>query len=182
MAIITGAQVRIRSCPLGSPALGATNAVLADSAMDDADPTIVTVGITQPAVARNLTVTGNDANCSGDVIIAGKDVEGVAIAETFALNGNVTVVGNKAFAAVTSITLPPYDTANTERVRVGTGAKLGLPVRLRRNTIVAAFHNGAREAVAPTIAFSAAAIESNTATLNTALNGSAVIVDLYETP
>ncbi len=66
-------------------------------------------------------------------------------------------------------------------IRVGTGAKLGLPVCLDRNTVVAAFLGGAREAVAPTVVVDADELEKNTVTLNSALNGSAVIVDLYET-
>ena len=91
------------------------------------------------------------------------------------------MAGAKAFVEVESISLPKYHTANTERVRVGTGAKLGLPIRLNRNTVIAAFLANAREGNAPTVAVDAANIESNTVTLNSALNGSDVIVDLYET-
>jgi hypothetical protein len=115
------------------------------------------------------------------VLIAGRNAAGAPITETIALNGANVVVGNKAFASVTSITLPPYDTANTERVRVGLGAKLGLPVRLERNTVLAAFLAAVKEAVAPTVAVSAADVESNTVTLNSALNGTAVAIDFYET-
>ena len=82
---------------------------------------------------------------------------------------------------MTLITLPPYDTANTERVRVGVGSKLGLPAKLSRNTVLAAFLGGAREGTAPTVAVSSAALESNTVTLDSALNGVAVIIDFYET-
>lgn len=181
MSIIEGAQVRVRSCINAVAALGGNAAVLADTAMDDADPTVVTVFAGQPDVPRNVTVKGNDANVAGDVVIDGTNAEGVAITETIALAGAAVVVGNKAFATVTSVTLPPYAVANTERVRVGLGAKLGLPLRLSRNTVIAAYLAGAREAVAPTVAVSGAALESNTVTLNSALNGTAVIVDLYPT-
>jgi hypothetical protein len=178
--VIEGARSRVLQYNFGSPAVGADNAVLADTAMDDTDPTVVTAGITNPAVPRNLTVKGNDGNVTGDVVIAGTNIGGEAISETIALNGSSAVVGNKAFATVTSITLPVYNTANTERVRVGTGAKLGLPVKLSRNSILRAFHNGALEGTAPTLAFSASALESNTLTLDTALNGSVVITDYYQ--
>lgn len=180
MAIIEGAQSRIYSLPLGSPALGADNAVLADTAMANGATTVVTAGITNPAVPRNVTVKGNDANVAGNVVIAGTNIGGEAITETIALNGSSVVVGNKAFKTITSITLPAYAVANTERVRVGTGAKLALPYKLSRNTVLRAFLNGALEGTAPTIAFSASALESNTVTLNSALNGTAVIVDLYD--
>lgn len=179
MSRIEGAASRIYSHALGSPALGATNAVLADTAMANGATTAVTTGITNPAVARNLTVTGNDAAVTGDVVIAGTNIGGEAISETIALNGTATVVGSKAFKTVTSITLPPYASANTERVRIGTGAKLALPDKLPRDTVVNAYLNGAREATRPTVAFSSAALESNTVQLNSALNGNAVVVDLY---
>lgn len=178
---IEGSQVRIRTCLFGTVALGTDAAILADTAMDDADPTVVDEFAGQPDVARNLTVKGNDANVSGDVEIEGLDADGNAISETIALNGSSAVAGAKAFAEVTQITLPPYDTANTERVRVGLGAKLGLPVRLGRNTVIAAFRGGVRETTAPTVTVSADDLESNTVTLNSALNGTAVIVDFYET-
>ena len=181
MAKIEGAQVRIRSCLYVAAALGANAAVLADTAMAAGATTIVTAFAAQPDVPRNLTVKGNDANVTGDVVIAGTDAGGAAISETIALNGTAVVAGSKAFATVTSITLPAYAVANTERVRVGTGAKLGLPVRLSRNTVLAAYLANAREGTAPTVTVSASALASNTVTLNSALNGSDVIVDLYET-
>lgn len=181
MGKIAGASSRILSCNLGSPALGADNDVLVDTAMDVAATTVVAVFDGQPDVPRNLTVKGNDANVSGDVVIEGVNEGGEAITETIALNGATLVAGDLAFKTVTQVTLPHYDTANTERVRVGLGGKLGLPVTLNRDTVVAAFLGGAREATRPTMAVDAAALESNTATLNSALNGSEVIVDLYET-
>ena len=181
MTKIKGGQVRVRSCEYGAVALGGNAAVLADTALHATNPTEVTVFAGQPDVPRNLTVKGNDANVTGNVTIEGRNADGVAITETIALAGVATVAGNKAFEEVTKITLPDYAVANTERVRVGLGVKLGLPVRLSRNTIVAAFLGNAREVTPPTVTTSAAALEANTITLNSALNGTAVTVDLYET-
>lgn len=181
MSKIAGAASRIHSAALGAAALGVNTAILADTAMASGATTVVTAFAGQPDVARCLTVKGNDANVTGDVVIAGTNIGGETISETIALNGATAVSGNKAFKTVTSITLPAYAVANTERVRVGTGAKLGLPYKLSRNSVIAAFLANVREATAPTVAVSASALESNTATLNSALNGSAVIVDLYET-
>lgn len=181
MPKITGSQVRILSWTFGVVALGGNAAILADTALDAANPTVVTVFARQPDVPRNLTIKGNDANVAGNVVIEGTNADGAPITETIALNAANVVVGNKAFATVTKATLPDYVTANTERVRIGTGAKLGLPLRLSRNTVLAAYLANVREATAPTVVVSAAALEGNTATLNSALNGSAVIVDLYET-
>lgn len=181
MGKIVGSLSRVLSAALGAAALGVNNAVLADNAMASGATTVVTTNITNPDVPRCLTVKGNDGNVTGNVVIAGTNQGGETITETIALNGANVVSGNKAFKTVTSITLPAYAVANTERVRVGTGAKLGLPVKLSRNTVIAAFLANVREGTAPTVAFSASALESNTVTLNSALNGTAVIVDLYET-
>jgi hypothetical protein len=178
---IDGAQVRIRSLNHAAVALGANAAILADTAMAVATPTDVAVFAGQPDVPRNLTVKGNDANVTGNVTITGLDAVGNEISEVIALNAANVVQGVKAFAEVTLITLPDYNVANTERVRVGTGAKLGLPVALTRNTVIAAFLANVKEAVAPTVVVDADEIEKNTVTLNSALNGTAVIVDFYET-
>lgn len=178
---IAGFQSRVHSCALGVAALGANAAILADTAMANGATTAVAVFAGQPDVARTLTVKGNDGNVTGNVTITGTNIDGAEIQEVIALNGANVVNGVKAFLTVTGITLPAYAVANTERVRVGTGAKLGLPVALSRNTVLFAFLAGAREAVAPTVVVDIDELEKNTVTLNSALNGSAVIVDLYET-
>src|SRR3546814_7167697 len=81
-------------------------------------------GVQTCALPIYLTVKGNDANVAGGVEIAGTNAFGEAISETIALAGVAVVAGVKAFRSVTSITLPKYAAADTERVRVGTGARL----------------------------------------------------------
>jgi hypothetical protein len=181
MGKMSGAGSRIISVALGAALLGVNSRVLGDTAMANGATTEVTSFAAQPDVPRNLTVTGNGAAVAGDVVIVGTNAGGETITETIVAAGAATVVGNKAFKTVTSITLPAYVSAGTERIRVGTGAKLGLLHKLSRNSVVAAFLANVRETTAPTVAFSASALESNTITLNSALNGTAVIVDLYET-
>lgn len=178
---IEGSFPRVASFVLGSPAAADDDAVLEDNALDQNDPTEVEAFDGQPDIPRNLTAKGNDGNVTGDVVIEGYNNGGEAITETLALDGANTVAGDKAFAEVTKVTLPVWDTADTERVRIGTGEKLGLPVRLSRDTVLAAFHDGALEGTRPTVAFSGAAREENTVTLDTSPDGSEVIVDLYET-
>lgn len=181
MGKIEGGQVRIRTADFGVAALGGNAAVLADTALNAVNPTVVTTFAGQPDVPRNLTVKGNDANVTGNVTVTGLNARGQAISETIALNAANVVAGSKAFLEVTSISLPKYAVANTERIRVGLGAKLGLPAALDRNTVLAAFLAGVREATAPAVTVDADEVEKNTVTLNSALNGSAVIVDFYET-
>lgn len=62
-------------------------------------------------------------------------------------------------------------------VTIGTTDALGLPYKLAHNTVLEAYLNNAKETVAPTVAVSATALESNTVDLATALDGNAV--DVY---
>ncbi|KPI09924.1 hypothetical protein OV450_3415 [Actinobacteria bacterium OV450] len=175
---------RILSESLGSPALGTTTAVHA-AVTDNGSQQVVTTGITDPVVPRNVTATAGGT--AGDikaiqVVVAGTNVYGEAITETlpaFTVDTAGTVVGSKAFATVTSITIPAHDGTGATTA-IGTGAKLGLPVKLTRNTVVYAFLGGVRESTAPTVAVSSSAVESNTVSLNSALDGSAVVVDYYK--
>jgi hypothetical protein len=183
-AALDGTGQRVRSVSLGSPALGAITAVRAAHTDTGVDVTL-TSGITSPAVPRNITATAGGT--AGDikaisVIVNGTSVTGATITETlppFTVNTAGTVVGNKAFATVTSVEIPAHDGTGAT-TSIGTGAKLGLGYALSRNTVLRAFHNGVLEGTAPTVAVSSTAVESNTVQLNTALNASAVIVDFYD--
>lgn len=62
-------------------------------------------------------------------------------------------------------------------VTIGTTDILGLPYKLAHNTVLEAYLNNAKEAVAPTVTVSTSALESNTVDLANALNGNAV--DVY---
>jgi hypothetical protein len=183
-AALDGTGQRVRSVSLGSPAVGAVAAVRA-AHTDTGEAVTLTSGITNPPTPRNVTATAGGT--AGDikaiqVTVTGTNADGAVISEelpAFTVNTAGTVVGNKAFATVTSVTIPAHDGLGAT-TSVGTGAKLGLGYHLSRNTVIRAFHNGVLEATAPTVAVSATALESNTVTLNTALNGSAVIVDFYD--
>jgi hypothetical protein len=183
MSVITGGRFRIAQTSLGSPALGAVAAVHA-AVTDNSAQQVVTTAITNPAVARNVTATagGTAADVKAiQVIVEGKNANGDTITETlpaFTVNTTGTVVGSKAFKTVTKITIPAHD-GNGATTSVGTGAKLGLGVKLTRDTIIAAHFGGVREATRPTVAVSASATCDNTITLNSTLDGSAVVVDYY---
>lgn len=190
MPIISGGNVipgghRIQSVALGSPAVGATNAIHAALAvLASGGPQVVTTGITNPAVCRNVTATS--AGTAGDikavqVTVTGTDINGSVITETlpvFTADSATTVVGSKAFQTVTSYSVPAMDGTGAT-VAIGTGAKLGLPQPLSRDSVDDVYFNGVREATRPTVVFSSTAVESNTVTLNSTLNGSAVIVDFH---
>jgi hypothetical protein len=179
--VISGARSVEYSFPAGSPALGATTAVHA-AVTDTGVQQVVTTGITSPAVCRNVTATAGGTSTdikAIQVIVAGTDINDAPITETlpaFTVDTAGTVVGSKAFKTVTSITIPAHDGTGATTA-VGTGAKLGLPRRLTRNSVIAAFLNGVKEGTAPTIVTDATNASGNTATLNSALNGNAVVID-----
>lgn len=183
--IMPGSRSGVSSKLLGSPAVGATTAVHAALAvLGSGGPQVVTTGITNPDVPRNITATTAGTNTDVKAVavtVTGTDINGNAISEAlpaFTVDTNGTVTGSKAFATVTSYSVPAMDGTGAT-VSIGTGAKLGLPEPLSRDTVEAAYLNGVRESTRPTVAFSSSAVESNTATLNSTLNGNPVIVDYY---
>ncbi len=178
---IEEASLLTRGVALGSPAAASTTAVHA-AVVDNGTQQVVTTGISNPDVPRNITATagGTATDIKAiQVVIAGTDAEGKAITETlpaFTVDTAGTVVGSKAFKTVTSITIPAHDGTGATTA-IGVGSKLGIGRRLSRNSVRAAYLNGVLEATAPTVATSAANVESNTVQLNSALNGNAVRVE-----
>jgi hypothetical protein len=168
---------------LGSPAAASTTAVHA-AVTDNGSAQTVTTAITNPDVCRNVTATagGTGANITAvQVIVAGTDFDGNAITETlpaFTSATPGTVTGSKAFATVTSITIPANGTGVT--TAIGTGTKLGLPRRATTDQVLNVYLNNVREATRPTVTVDGTNLEKNTVTLNSSLNGNPVIVDFYE--
>lgn len=145
---------------------------------------VLTTAITNPAIPRNVTATtdGTAGDIKGvQVIIVGTNALDEVITETlpvFTANSKTTVVGNKAFKTVTSITIPPHDGLGAT-TSIGWGDKLGLPYKLAHNTLLTAhtFLNNVVEGTEPAVTVSATALESNTIDLNSALDGH--VVDAY---
>jgi len=163
-----------------NPAGSSATAVLAATNLTSGTQTI-TSGITNPDFPRNVSITGGAALMAGNVVITGTNIRGATITETIALSGTSTVVGNKAFATVTSIQLPALTNDTNDTVSVGIGVKLGLERMLAADLVLATSVNGTYEATRPTIAKSTSAIESNTISTNTAPNGSKPIIAAYVT-
>ena len=190
MSLISGGVVSpggesLLSLSLGSPALGAIAAVHA-AVTDDGTAQTITSAITDPPTVRSITATAGGT--AGDikaiqVTVSGTNEDDATISEVlpaFSVNTAGTVVGAKAFKTVTSIVIPAHDGTGAT-TSVGTGALLGLGFRMKRNTIIDAYLADVREGTAPTVAVSASAIESNTMSLNSALDASEVIVMLATT-
>jgi hypothetical protein len=148
----------------------AANATLFTSAATmNAGGTLTTFSA-QPVHPRNVQIVASGATTS-NVVINGVDIRGVAIAETLVLNGATPVLGNKAFATITSVVLP---TVAATTINIGTGVKLGLDRAMYGATVFQALIGNAVDSALPTQAFSITynAISSNTVITATALNGS----------
>ena len=179
----TGATTSLGAA--GLPAVADTDGILA-AVTDNSAPQVITTGIIQPEYPRNITATAGGT--AGDikaiaVVLAGYDREGNAIAETlpvFTVDTPGTVAGTKAFAKVTSITIPAHD-GNGATTAIGFGDVLGIGARLSRNTVQRAYLNKVLEGTAPTVTFSATVLESNTIDLNSALASTPVTVELLQT-
>jgi len=178
--IIEGAADRVRTRSLGSPALGSTTAVHA-AVTSTGSTSTVTTAITNPDVPRNITATAGGTNTdikAIQVTVTGTNAAGETISEAlpaFTVDTAGTVVGSKAFATVTSISIPAHDGTGATTA-IGTGAKLGLGAKLGYNVVHSSFLGGTKEGTAATVAVSSTALESNTVTLNSALNGTEVVV------
>lgn len=183
-AVNDGTGTRIISKSLGSPAAASTTAVHA-AVTDNGSEQTVSSGFTDPDVPRCITATagGTGADVKAiQVTVNGTDADGATITEdlpAFTVNTPGTVTGSKAFATVTSVVIPAHDGTGATTA-IGTSDKLGLGAHLARNTVLAAYFGGTKEGTAPTVATSATVLSSNTVDLNSALDGSAVIVDYYQ--
>lgn len=143
---------------------------------------VITTGITQPSVPRNITATAGGT--AGDiaaiqVVIEGTNYADEPITETldaFTANTAGTVTGDLAFKTVTKITIPAHDGTGATTA-IGFGEKLGLPYKLAQNTVLAAYLDNVLESTAPTVTTSAIALESNTVDLSSNLKSK--VVDLY---
>lgn len=114
-----------------------------------------------------FTVSGADANIILTAKTPAANDSSMAIALQSA-DGSTVTVG----ASANTTAGVPYD-----KVKVGTGEKLGLPYKLSHNTVLKTFLGNALEGTAPTVTVDADEIEKNTVDLNSALNSSAV--DVY---
>lgn len=172
----------------GAPAAADTDGVMS-ALTDNGAQQVITAGVNINAldVPRNITATAGGTAIdikAIQVTIAGKDAEGNSISEVlpaFTVDTAGTVEGNKAFAEVTSITIPAHDGTGATTA-IGFREKLGVGERLRRNTVNAAYLNNGKEGTAPTVAVNADNLESNTVDINSALDSTPVILEYVQTP
>lgn len=161
-------------------AAGSADVLSGNTGNTSAAAATVTTFVAQPDVPRNLVITpgGTTAdvgNC--DIVVAGKNILGSTISETFSFVANTTAAttGAKAFKSITSVTFPAAceDSPYTATWSVGYGEKLGVK-RCMDNAgdIFFSLLNGSKEATAPTMVVDVDEVEKNTADFSGTMNGS----------
>jgi len=152
-----------------SGSAGATSAAIAT----------ITTFAAQPDSPRNITVipTGTTGDVEACVVVVnGTNIFDAAISEnfTFLADASTAQTGNKAFKTVTSVVFP----ANCESGgfaatwNVGIGEKIGLKrCMAETGAFIQSSLNGVYEATRATLAFSATAVEGNTADFSGTMNG-----------
>lgn len=162
---------------LGSPALGDADGIL-DGTLITTEQQVITSFIAQPDVARNLVLV-SVVGITSNIVIVGRDIKGNAITEAVTLTENTPVSTVNAFAHIDSITIPGVEGATTETIDVGTSLKLGLPFTLTSGQfeLLNTYLGGTVEGTASTITANAA-LSKNLITLNSALDGSEVLVNM----
>lgn len=143
--------------------------------------------------ARNVTVT-NGVGGSGTVLVRGYDIYEQAMSELITITASSTVQGNKAFGYISSVQASA-GAVTTGGVSVGTGSKMGLPVRIDLFEATALFVNevqitGAAGALPTGLTFADQTIVATNATgdvrgtylMQTAPNGAVRISVYHQAP
>lgn len=163
----------------GSPAAADDDRIVTSTNMKVGAYTIAN-GSPSGGGARNVTVTHtavDAADTLGTIVVVGTDLAGAALTETITPSSGGVASGTKAFKTVTSVTGAGWVIAGgNDTIKVGFGDLIGLPDKLPANTVLAAYLNGVREATAPTVTTSTSVLASNTADLNSSLNGNPVYI------
>lgn len=160
-------------------AASATRVLSGNAGATSAAVATVTTFAAQPDSPRNLTVT--PGGTTGDVeacvvVVNGTNIFDRAISEnfTFVADASSAQTGSKAFKTVTSVVFPADCESGgfAATWSVGIGEKIGLKrCMAETGAFVSSSLNGVQETRA-TLAFSATAVESNTADFAGTMNGS----------
>lgn len=178
---VTADEARVAHISLSAAqaaAAGTVHAAITGSATVTVN---TTTEITNPPYPRNLIITpgGTTADVKAmSITVAGTNMVGMPITETFAFLANATAatVGTKAFATATLISIPAQDGAGAT-FTVTWGDAIGLPYLLDARPLLWATFDGVIETTAPTLATDTDELEKNLITLNSTLDGS--LVDIY---
>lgn len=169
-------QALLEHQTISAPA-GASTAYILDDQATSASATTTVTSLTQPDVARVVTITpgGTTADVpADDIVVSGTDWFGDSISETFTLSANQSTIesGTKAFASITSIVFPIQDGAGAT-YDVGINEYLGMKrCMASAGHLFSAVFGGVYEGTRPACTADADEVEKNVCDLNSALDGS----------
>ncbi len=163
----------------GQPVVGDVNRIVTSTSMIVGAYTVA-AGTPAGGGAMNVTVTNttNGAfDTPGTIDIVGTDIDDQVLLETIIPATNATVQGTQAFKTVVSVTGVAWVTDGTDDdLEVGFGELIGLPDYMTHDTVLFAIFNNVREGTHPTVTSSTTVLALNTVDLNTALDGSVVVI------
>jgi hypothetical protein len=171
----------ISKISLGSPAVASADYLVTTVNVADASTTALTLAHTTLDVPRNISAVAQAASSSDAVLnIVGTDIYGNVITESLTLNNATAVQTAQAFKTVTSITPAGGAGKGATALTVGTGNKLGLPVKLNaRPDLLQAWHGSTLDGGGLTVVVgstSANADDRGTIAFTNALDGSEIVV------
>lgn len=166
---------------LGTPAAADTNFIFESANIADGSTTALTLANTTLDVPRNIQAVAQAASSSDAVLnIVGTDLYGNTITESLTLNNDTVVQTAQAFKTVTSITPAGGSGKGATALTIGTGNKLGLPVKLnKRSDLLQAWHGSTLDGGGLTVVVgstSANADDRGTIEFTNALDGSEIVV------
>lgn len=129
-----------------APALAVANNICASQTILSAttaliNGTLATAGVATTDVPRSLQmVSSNAGDTTQTATVIGTDTVGRLTTERLSMNGATPVLSLRAYRTIRSIT---FSAALAGNLTVGTGAKLGLPVRIRVGDVLALKANDA---------------------------------------
>ena len=99
-----------------------------------ADAQTITDGIVDPPYQAVVSVVGNVAGITGNVVVTGLDWKDAVVTSTIALNGTTVVAGTQKFKTITSIALPALTNDTDDTVTVTSAHSLTCTVADVANT------------------------------------------------
>lgn len=117
---------------------------------DNTSPTDAALRSGELDVPRNIVaaVTHSSSVVAMTIVLTGEDQYGERMVETLSITAGDTsksATGAKAFARLHSIAITSAGNAQSNTLNIGTGAALGLPVRVDANNLIAARTAGAAD-------------------------------------
>lgn len=152
-------ELKVGVIDFGKPKGLDADGILAATAIDDTDPTVVTTFLAQPDVARGLTFTPSASADAGNILIEGTDITGNPISETVATSTTNAVVSVYAYKTVTKITFPKDD--GTITWNVGWGDKLGIPLKGAVKPMALEYDDGVLQTTVGTLTVDATTLAKN---------------------